>query len=162
MHALLGKIIKAHGLKCHFCFNDIELCYSFNLSEAKSDYVVGWTVLCATNIQHWMSNNFLKLNGDKTEAILFGSPHQLKKIHVMRIAIGDISIIPSPCVRNLGVVQDCNMTMSAHVSRVCSSAFSIFGVLAAFLPSSPRQPLNGWCTHLLHPGSTWAKLFCLE
>lgn len=37
---------------------------------------------------------------------------------------GDASIVPSPRpVRNLGVVQDANMSMHAHVSRTCSSAY---------------------------------------
>ncbi len=121
--APLGKIIGAHGLHYHFYADDTQLYFSFNPAEANSDDVVGRIVRCVADIQHWMDNNFLKLNGEKTEAILFGSPQQLKKVPTMRIPIGDISIIPSYSVRNLGVIQDCNMTMSAHINRVSSCAY---------------------------------------
>ena len=57
-----------------------------------------------------------------TEAIFFGSSHQLKKVSVECIPVGEASIVPSSRVKNLGIIQDSSMTMAAHISRVCSAA----------------------------------------
>ena len=144
---------------------------------------------CIADLQHWMDTNFLKLNDDKTEAIFFGSiffgsiffgsiffgsiffgsiffssiffgsSHQLKKVSVECIPVGDTSFIPSIGVKNLGIMQDSSMTMVAHISCVCAPPpTSTFGTVAAFVPSSHRQPLNSWYMPLLHPDSTWTML----
>jgi len=57
--------------------------------------IVERIVRCIADIQHWMNTNFLKLNEDKTEVIFFGSSHQLKKVSVGSIPVGDTPIIPS-------------------------------------------------------------------
>ena len=55
--------------------------------------------------------------------MLFGSTQQLNKFPLESVPIGTASISPSENVRNLGEVQDLNMTMTPHVSKICSSAY---------------------------------------
>ena len=45
------------------------------------------TTKCLDDIQHWMSNNSLHLNGGKSEVILIGTPHQTKKASITHITI---------------------------------------------------------------------------
>lgn len=121
--APIGRIIKKHGLERHFYADDTQVYFSFNPSEVDIDDIVRRIVGCIKEIQQWMVKNFLKLNDDKTDIMLFGSSHQLKKVSLVSVPIGEAAIVPSSKVRNLGVVQDSTMSMTAHVSHVCSSAY---------------------------------------
>ena len=51
-----------------------------------------------------MRRNFLKLNDEKTEFLLFGSRKQLSKFYLPFITIGDSHITPSSQTLNLGVI----------------------------------------------------------
>jgi hypothetical protein len=55
--------------------------------------------------------------------MLIGSRQQLAKVSVEGVRIGDSTIVPSTTVRDLGVTLDNSMTMAAHISTVCRSAF---------------------------------------
>ena len=68
--------------------------FSFNPSDVTFDDFVERIVRCIADIPDWMDTNFLKLNDDKTKATFFGSSHQLKKISVEMIPVGEASIIP--------------------------------------------------------------------
>ena len=62
-----------------------------------------------------MRQNFLKLNDEKTEFLLFGSRQQLSNVCLPFITIGDSQINPSSQARNLGVIFDSTMTLKPHV-----------------------------------------------
>ena len=55
--------------------------------------------------------------------MLFGSVKQLEKFPLREVPIGTAVITPADKVRNLGITLDPHMTMSAHVSRICSMAY---------------------------------------
>ena len=55
-------------------------------------------------IRLWMSQNFLKLNENKTEFIVFGTTVQLSKLKSSTLAVGDSSVNLSSKVRNLGAI----------------------------------------------------------
>ncbi|XP_071950785.1 uncharacterized protein [Antedon mediterranea] len=77
---------------------------------------------CISEIRIWMAKNFLKLNDDKTEYILFGSQQQLEKIPSRRVSIGNFCTKNTTQVGNLGVILDSNMTMTAHISKITSAS----------------------------------------
>ena len=62
--------------------------------------------------------NFLKLNEDKTEFLVLGSPHSTRIMPTVELNIGNSSIQPTPSVRNLGVLFDSNMSMSVHIANL--------------------------------------------
>ena len=45
---------------------------------------------CIADIKHWMLVNFLKLNDDKTEIMLFGSPYFINVMPKISVNVGDI------------------------------------------------------------------------
>ena len=77
---------------------------------------------CVAETRAWTSSNFLKLNDDKTEVIIFGSAQQLMKIELHAVHIGDSLITVSHNVWNLGVQFNETRTMESHVMAVCKSA----------------------------------------
>jgi hypothetical protein len=69
-----------------------------------------------------MTSNKLKLNENKTEFIVLGTPQNLKKLPKIFLHImGDTSIDPTDSVSNLGIQFDSHMTMSKQVSSLCQS-----------------------------------------
>ena len=70
-----------------------------------------------------MSQNKLKLNADKTEVLVMGTPQMRAKISIPSITVNGV-IVPvlNEPVGNLGAVFDPNMNMSAHVSKGIKSA----------------------------------------
>ena len=67
--------------------------------------------------------NKLKINDSKTEFLIIGSKHQLNKITIDSIKIGDSEIKPVAGVKNLGVLIDNNLSMENHITKTCSIAF---------------------------------------
>ena len=69
-----------------------------------------------------MFTNKLKLNPDKTEFILIGSPKNRKELlpHFPINILGN-QVSPAHSVRNLGVVFDSNFNFSNHMSQVIKS-----------------------------------------
>ena len=77
---------------------------------------------CLTDIYTWTSQNKLKLNADKSEVLVMGTPQMRAKLSIPSITVNSVivSVLNKP-VGNLGAVFDPNMNMSAHVSKVITS-----------------------------------------
>ena len=74
-------------------------------------------------IKHWMAQNFLKLNEEKTELILIGSKRQQEKVNLPQLHFGESRIEPTIAVRNLGVIFDTHMSLNSHVQSIVKSAY---------------------------------------
>ena len=70
-----------------------------------------------------MAENLLKINDDKTVALVLGSRNNQVKHHITVIKIGDCDITPSPTARNIGAVFDSEMSMVGHVKYTCRIAY---------------------------------------
>ncbi|PIK43327.1 hypothetical protein BSL78_19820 [Apostichopus japonicus] len=78
---------------------------------------------CLSKVQAWMSTNFLKLNADKTEVMVFGFRAQLVKFNLPSVTVAGVDVpVQTNPVRNLGVMFDSGMTMSAQVTTTIRSA----------------------------------------
>ena len=78
---------------------------------------------CINDIQNFMFTNKLKLNPDKNELILIGSPKNRKQLlpHFPINILGN-QVCPAQSVRNLGVVYNSKFNFSNHMSQVIKSA----------------------------------------
>ena len=77
---------------------------------------------CIHTVRIWMNNNFLKLNDDKTEVIVFRSKNNDRPcLDNMSVRIGDKVIQSTPQVRNLGVYMDQYLGMNQQVNYICKS-----------------------------------------
>ena len=117
----ISSIIHSHSsLNYHFCADDTQLYVT--LSPANFSHSMQKLKNCLNDIQNFMFTNKLKLNPDKTEFILIGSPQNHKQLlpHFPINILGN-QVSPAQSVRNLGVVFDSNFNFSNHVSQVIMS-----------------------------------------
>ena len=78
---------------------------------------------CVEEIRRWMIRNRLMMNNDKTEFLLIGTKQQLVKVNINHVKVGSASIVPTSHAKNLGVWFDSNLSMSVHITNVCSALF---------------------------------------
>ena len=89
---------------------------------------------CISDVQTWMSNNRLKLNGDKTELTVFSSPRLSNQLPPVQLSIGDDRINPQSSCRNLGSFFDQNLSMHIHVTSVCQASYFYLSKIASIRP----------------------------
>ena len=78
---------------------------------------------CFLSVKAWMLSNKLKLNDEKTEAMLVGSRQAINLTDAESIQIGGKNILLNPHVKNLGVFLDNTLSMEQHISHLCRSAY---------------------------------------
>ena len=112
----LGNIIRKHNIAFHFYADDSQLYLPLKSADSLQ------TLLdCLEEVKVWMGSNFLQINNDKTEVIIFGP----SKSKTPRTA--DLGIL-SPYVkshsRNLGVIFDSNFCFDKQIAAVVKSSFT--------------------------------------
>jgi len=100
---------------------------------------------CITDVKTWMTQHKLKLNDDKTEALLIHSsrsfsPNTPKPSSIL-VCSSTVPFSSSAC--NLGFILS-NMTVDAHISHICKSAYAALRQI-----SSMRQYLTLQATKTL-------------
>ena len=78
---------------------------------------------CVTDLKRWLTDHQLLLNESKTEAIAFNVPSCKVPPAITDINICGCNITLQLTVRDIGVVLDSDLDMSAQVSRMCQSAY---------------------------------------
>ena len=63
------------------------------------------------------------LNDDKTQFLRLSNKQQLAKVDINNITVGESVVNTKPIVTNLGSWFDSQLSMSTHISKLCSSAF---------------------------------------
>ena len=96
--------------------------------------------LCVNDIKNWMSKDKLLMNDDKTEFLIIGTRQQLEKVNLNCISIGTVDISPSNSpIKSLGLWLDRNLSLDAHITRTCSTAFYYLYNIRRIRPYLSRQ-----------------------
>ena len=128
----LGRIIDSQGLSRKLYADDTQLYKSFHPDHNACAAAVNAVEECCLAVKAWMTANKLKLNDDKTEAIMCGSNFNLRKVDIPSIKVGASDIFLSNTVRDLGFIIDSKLTMGPHIStvvRACSFHLRALGQL---------------------------------
>ena len=117
--------MQRQGLSHHFYADDSQVYLVFKPSDSQARQDALTRVETGfEDTQTWMSNNKLKLNGDKTEAIVFTSKHNVKHTDTIQLPLGDTTVPTASSVKSLGVTFDSLMKMEQHVNSTCRSAYA--------------------------------------
>ncbi|WP_419615719.1 reverse transcriptase family protein [Thiolapillus sp.] len=119
----LSDIIASHSVNHQLFADDTQLQKSAPLSEI--DNLTKELCACTDDIKAWMTENQLKLNDDKTEALLFSFFSSSKPAAISlpdSITLGCHNIPFSYSARNLGFILDSELSMKKHVIKICQTA----------------------------------------
>ena len=153
----LGHIERQHGLQYYFYADDTQLYTSFSpTTTCDSSKMLESLANCLTDIQIWMSANFLKFNPDKTKFLVISSPQLKNKIHIQDLQVDDAIVQPSSDARNLGVSFDQFMTLEKHVSNTCQVSYMHIRRIAAIR----RLLTTNAAEQLIHAFITTRLDFC--
>ena len=119
----LSNIFETHGVRYHVYADDTQLYVDFppNDSASAADQISR----CVIDVKAWLASRYLLLNEAKTETILFTTPnHRTLQPRPLVIDICGRNVTTSASIRDLGVHLDSTLSMTAHVSRTCRTAYA--------------------------------------
>uniref|UniRef100_A0A3P9JI23 Reverse transcriptase domain-containing protein n=1 Tax=Oryzias latipes TaxID=8090 RepID=A0A3P9JI23_ORYLA len=125
----LGQIIRKHNISFQFQF---QLYVKMNSTPT---LISSALQACLKEIEAWMAENSLQFNSNKTEAILIGTPHQIKTSSTKSILVSGHNIPLSSPVINLGVKIDSTLTFDHHVRHLSKVSFFHLKNIAKLRPS---------------------------
>ena len=101
----------------HAYADDHALKKEFNSSVPQDEVETAESLSkCLDKVKDWMNSWCLKMNWDKTEAILFGSKQQIEKCRLKATEVCGESIPYSESIRYLGVCIDSNLCLHNHIA----------------------------------------------
>ena len=132
----LGSIFRKHGITFHCFADDVQVYLPVKATSKESFHTV---FNCMADIKTWMDLNFLKLNENKTEIILFGHPDL---VQVLASSLGPLAPYISSQARNLGVIIDGAFKLDKQISSVVKASFFQLRLLAKVKPYLRRADLE--------------------
>ncbi len=118
-------ILKRRGITYHLYSDDIQLYPTFTLNP---DYIdqkraLSSITACVGETKQWMTDNLIKFNESKTDALVVQSKSSRCKPAALPLIVGESSILPSDSVRNLGGILDKYFTMQQQIGNICRTSF---------------------------------------
>lgn len=113
----LGTILRKHGVPFHFYADDTQIYIPIKRNNPAA---INLLLLCLEEVKAWLAHNFLLLNEDKSEVIVF-CPNDNSQF--ISPDLESLSSFKSPRVQNLGVLVDQHQKFDKHILSVISSSF---------------------------------------
>ena len=115
----IGDIVTRHGLQYH-CYADDTQIYVTVEKNVSIESALARIETCIIEVAAWMAKNDLKLNAEKSQAIIFQTSKHKPEVCV---EIAGHRIALSTSVRNLGVVFDSRLNMEEQVAQTAKSCY---------------------------------------
>ncbi len=119
----LGQIIGSHNIGHHFYADDSQLADKFKPTPTDQRAAITRVEKCTTEVKLWMTENKLKLNEEKTEAMLVGPAKKCSNLPWKSLTLGDAIIPFSSQAKNLGVILQPDLSMEKNVLDVCRKCY---------------------------------------
>ena len=114
----LGKLLRDNNIDYHNYADDTQI----YIALSPADYSpIDSLYHCISLINDWMSHNFLQLNKDKTEVVVFG-PNKNERIKVSAY-LKSLSLQTTNQARNLGVILDADLHFENQINLLTKSAY---------------------------------------
>jgi hypothetical protein len=118
----LSNLIHNHTVSSQSFADDTQL-YEFT-SPDQTPAIVRSIQTCIVDVKLWMTQNKLKLNDDKTEALLLKKKSaKSANDQPVSIKVGTTDITFTSSARNLGFMISSDMSLDKHIANLCRSAY---------------------------------------
>ena len=74
------------------------------------------------DIKRWMNSKQLKLNDSKTECLIVGKKHDLRRLDIANLRVLENEFEVMSPIKNLGIVFDCSLSFNKQINRVVKTA----------------------------------------
>lgn len=108
-------------MKLHQYADDSQLYISVAVSSTTA--AVQTFTACLSDINAWMSASRLRLNPSKTQVMWLGSGQLISRIDITDVPVLSTQVHTVESARDLGVIIDSQLTLSAHVTALCQSGY---------------------------------------
>ncbi|XP_062818981.1 probable RNA-directed DNA polymerase from transposon BS isoform X1 [Anolis carolinensis] len=132
----LGEAIRGFGVRCHLYADDTQLYYSFPPNSKEAAQTLN---RCLAAVSNWMRANKLKLNPDKTEALLVS--RRTNRGIGWQPVLNGVALPLKAQVRSLGVLLDSSLALDAQVSAVAGRAFAHLKLVRQLRPYLKKSDL---------------------
>uniref|UniRef100_A0A3Q3N5J5 Reverse transcriptase domain-containing protein n=1 Tax=Mastacembelus armatus TaxID=205130 RepID=A0A3Q3N5J5_9TELE len=113
----LAQIMEYYNIDYHTYADDTQL----YISVSSHDYSPLISLCeCINQVKEWMCQNFLQLNTDKTEVIVFGPKNERSKVIAH---LDSMSLKATNQARNLGVIIDSDLYFNNHIKSITKSSY---------------------------------------
>ena len=114
--APIGDIIRRHNIGFHLYADNTQLYIKFEMTEINRLLSLRRIEQCLNDVRAWIGDNQLKVNDDKTVALVLSSRNNRANHNITVIKIGDCDITPSPTA--LYLTQKCQWSAMLNMSAV--------------------------------------------
>ena len=145
----IQAIAHHHGLSVELYADDTQLYLSFTADKLAA--LEETIQQCLSHIKVWMSKNFLCLNPGKTEILIVSNRNDRNPDpSALQVLPNNQPIRPATDARNLGVIMDCKLNFSRHVSQVvkkCNTNLLNLWKIGSMLPRKLKIQLVNSLIH---------------
>ena len=124
----LSTIIRKHNIKYHSYADDTQLYMALSPNDQRS---IDSLVNCISDLNQWLSQNFLKLNQDKTEVLVIGDKKAREKLSAN---LKSVSLNCTNKAKNLGVILDSDLNFEPHFNSIRKASYYHLKNVAKVLP----------------------------
>ncbi len=111
----LGDIFKKYDIAFQCYVDDLQV--YLPLTNGNS---LEHLMSCLSDLKTWLASNFLYLNENKTDVVVFG-PRGARDVAVFNF--GPLSLFVKEHVKNVGVYIDSSLKMNTQINHVVKSSF---------------------------------------
>lgn len=120
--AELSHVVARHHLQLHQYADDSQIYVSTSVDHHSS--AVDRFAACLSDVDAWMRASRLRLNPSKTQVMWLGSRQQLQRLHTLDMNILSTRVTISKSARDLGIVIDSQLSLSAHITALCRTCYN--------------------------------------
>lgn len=113
----LGQLLCNFKINYHMYADDLQLHFSFNHEDLPC---ISRLLDCLDAVKVWMTDNWLQLNKEKTEILIF-APEAITPSILQHL--GTYAPFVRSSMRNLGVVFDGALSFEPHINQLTKSCF---------------------------------------